>query len=345
MLRLSARAFSRPTAIVRPLARPLARPLIGHSVVGGGLWGTRPPIPVRHFWNSDKPVSGQKEIVPIEKVVIDVDSEAPQKGNLGTSSSVRAMDAINEDKGLSDFINRTYLFTGAGVTGTLALSQAMSMVQTPEAFLPMLGAGFVVSIGGILGISFSKYSIHQKQMVLREKADKWRTKMVDYWYSKNSPGRILSYGALVTGMSMSMSPMLSMINGISPTILPASVLMTMGVFGGSILYAKFRPKGALLAWEAPLMGGLVGLVGMGLVGLGSQWMFGPNVFSMALHSIDTYGGLLLFTAITAYDTHKAIDMYEKKDPDHLGCSVNLYLDFMNILIRIMEIMAKAQQKK
>ena len=91
------------------------------------------------------------------------------------------------------------------------------------------------------------------------------------------------------------------------------------------------------------MGGLVGLVGMGLVGLGSQLIFGPTMFSMALHSIDTYAGIVLFTAMSAYDTHKSIEMYENKDPDHLGCAINLYLDFINLLIRIMEVMAKIKK--
>jgi len=272
------------------------------------------------------PVS-EKEIAPVEK----------------ETQNITTLDAINQDKGLSDFIKRTYWFTGGGITATLALSQALSLVQTPDFFLPALGIGFLTSIGSIIGLSYTKYTIHQKQILVKDK--NLREKIIDYWYSRNTNARLASYAGLVTGMSLSFSPMVAIVNDIAPTILPASVLLTSCVFGGSLLYAKMRPKGALLAWEAPLMGGLLGLVGMGVVGLGSQLIFGPNLFSAALHSIDTYGGLILFTGMTAYDTHKAIDFYEKRDPDHLGMSVSFYLDFMNILIRIMEIMAKAQQKK
>lgn len=140
------------------------------------------------------------------------------------------------------------------------------------------------------------------------------------------------------------SPFVAQINAISPTIFSSATLMSGLVFGGSIIAAKYCQKGSLLVWQAPLMGGLVGLIGIGLVSIGTQLVIGPNIFSSALHSIDTYGGLVLFMGITAYDTHKAIDRYENKDPDHLGCSVELYLDFVNILIRIMEIMAKLQNK-
>jgi FtsH-binding integral membrane protein len=108
------------------------------------------------------------------------------------------------------------------------------------------------------------------------------------------------------------------------------------------MYAKYRPRGELLTYEAPLMGGLMGLVGLGVVNLGSVAIFGPNVVSTALHSVDTYGGILLFTGLTAYDTQKAISRYQNRDPDHLGCSVELYLDFMNLFVRIMEIIAKSK---
>lgn len=49
--------------------------------------------------------------------------------------------------------------------------------------------------------------------------------------------------------------------------------------------------------------------------------------------------------ITAYDTQHAIDAYNNKEPDHLGHATNFYLDFMNIFIRVLEALAKAQLDK
>jgi len=281
-------------------------------------------ISSRHFWSDRK-----SELAPVKVSYLD------------SKKDIKTIDAINADSGLSRFIRTTYKFTGAGIGGTLVMSQMLSMVHSPEMFLPMFGTGIVMSLGGIFGMSYSKYTIHNERVL-----DKNNSKKIsEHWYSKNSPGRLASYGALVAGMSMTLAPMVSIVNDISSTILPSSALITGFVFGGSILYAKLRPKGSLLAWEAPLMGGLMSLVGVSLVGLGSHLLFGPTMFSAALHSIDTYGGILLFTGMSAYDTHKSIEMYEKRNPDHLGCSVNLYLDFMNLLIRIMEVMAKAQKNK
>jgi len=252
--------------------------------------------------------------------------------NTHINKTTNTVDIIKSDQGLTEFIKKTYLYTGGSITGTLLVSQCLSTIPI-NSFWPIFGGGAILALGGVIGLSYSKYSVHTKRLPIGNK-------LTDYWYSKNTPSRLLSYGALIGGMSLTLTPFISMINDISPTILPTSCLLTSFIFGGSTLYAMFKPNGALLAWQAPLMGGLMGLVGVSMIGLLSHVFMGPTVFSSALHSIDTYGGLLLFTAMTAYDTHKAVNMYQAKDPDHLGCSVNLYLDFMNMLIRMMEILAK-----
>jgi len=59
--------------------------------------------------------------------------------------------------------------------------------------------------------------------------------------------------------------------------------------------------------------------------------------------VDIYGGILLFTGLTVYDSYQARLAYVRGEPDHLGVSVDIYLDLMNLLIRIMEAMAKAKK--
>ena len=86
------------------------------------------------------------------------------------------------------------------------------------------------------------------------------------------------------------------------------------------------------------MVGLYSLVGLGLTSIASLLIFGPNPFASLMMRVDTYGGLLLFVGLSIYDSHKAIKMYKENQPDHIICAVTLYLDFMNILIRVMEIM-------
>ena len=100
------------------------------------------------------------------------------------------------------------------------------------------------------------------------------------------------------------------------------------------------PKDKMLGYGKIFGGSLLGLIAMQLVGLGSAYFLGPNALSSLLFSIDNYAGILLFSGLIAYDTHVAIKEYEMGNADHLGISVQLLLDFWNLLIRVMQIMSR-----
>lgn len=123
----------------------------------------------------------------------------------------------------------------------------------------------------------------------------------------------------------------------------SAMAMTGFIFTGSSLFAMKSPVNSTISWGPALSGGLLGLIGCGVTGLISVMIFGPNSLFSALHTIDLYFGIPLFAGFIAYDTHMAIRMYKSGNPDHIGCSTQLYLDFINILIRIIEIMAKAKK--
>lgn len=69
----------------------------------------------------------------------------------------------------------------------------------------------------------------------------------------------------------------------------------------------------------------------------STLIFGPNLFHRFAQTVDLYAGIPLFAGLVACDTNKTIEKYNNKDPDHLGCSIELYLDAMNILLRLIEL--------
>lgn len=232
---------------------------------------------------------------------------------------------IQKDAGLSRFVSRVYATTGLGLGATLGGSCILA--ANPEFMMmsagPLVLGGFFTSIAGCLGLHFAKYEISEDQTE-----------------STNSPARIASYSAIVGGMTASTAPLWTIFHTIDPMIMPISLGLTATTMGAATFWAHRQPPGKLLSWEQPLMGGLFSLVGVGLVGLGSQLVFGPNALSLVLHNVDTYGGIVLFTAFTSYETHAAVKMYQDGDPDHLGCSINVYLDFMNLLIRFAEIVAR-----
>lgn len=257
-----------------------------------------------------------------------------------------AGEVINQNLGLREFISKTYRWTGGGIVGSLTLANLLA-VAVPEIStnlaLPMLGGGFVLAMGSCFVVDYGKYTVHSVKRMIRERSNSNPTE-VEFLYSINTSIRQAGFAGIITGVSMSIAPMVAQVNELSPDILPTATLLSTLVFGGSIIAAKMCKNGSALVWQAPLFGSLMGLIGLGCINIGSLLIFGPNVVSDALSNIDAYGGVVLFSGIIAYDTHKAIERYEKRDPDHLGCAIELYLDFMNLLVRIMKILADSKRK-
>jgi FtsH-binding integral membrane protein len=207
----------------------------------------------------------------------------------------------------------------------------------------LFGTGAILSLGGAIGIGFTKYSIHKdtikvSQIKHKLNQNKLESNQVKIFYSINSVPRTLSYVLLIIGNGIIMIPMFSLF---PDAILPAFIASS-SVFGGATWYAMTRKTSELEIWGSTLYGGLTGIVGISLLGLGSNLIFGHNWFSDLSHVVSLYGGIPLFTGLVAYDTYKSIDKYQSGDPDHLGCSTELYLDFINLFVRFVEIMAKIQ---
>lgn len=238
-------------------------------------------------------------------------------------------EVISNNLGLSKFIKKVYLTSGLGITGSLGTAWILS-VGVP-AFIDwhmphFLFGGLAIGITGCVGLGLCKYTISE-----------------DKTESINSNGRLASFGLIVGGTSLMITPICLVGQIVSPMILPIATLMSLVTMGGATAYAYYLPPDKLLKWEGPVYAGLLGICGVGLSTLGSLMIFGPNSFASLLHSVDVYGGILLFTCITAYETQLAVSMYQKGNPDHLGCATNVFLDFVNLLVRYIEILIKSRK--
>ena len=235
---------------------------------------------------------------------------------------------IDNDYGLRLFLNKTYKYTEASIVGSILSGVVLS--HNPELLeysLHMIGGGFVTGILSIFSFHFSKHEVKNKKV-----------NYITYYYSVNSFSRKLSYFSIIGSMSMVCAPVIAEAN--ITGILEPAILMTTLVFGGAIQYAKTRKEGELSSWGPALYGGLLGLIGCGFSSLGAQLIFGPNEFSTIMQSIDIYVGIPIFAGLVAYDTHEAIGMYQNGNPDHLNCSLALYLDFMNLIIKMIRLLER-----
>ena len=92
-------------------------------------------------------------------------------------------------------------------------------------------------------------------------------------------------------------------------------------------------------------------MGLGVVlcaSIGSAFLPPTTALGVGMYSVAIYGGLILFGAFLLYDTQKII--YNAKrhpspsDPgappfDPINASIGIYLDTMNIFIRIADLLA------
>jgi FtsH-binding integral membrane protein len=262
-------------------------------------------------------------------------------------------DLINSDIGLSKFVNRTYLWTGGSVIGTILLSTSLAQGIFPAHPTATVIGGVLLSFGGIFGIMKSAFTINREIIaynhvsspttsppVLGEK-ERVSHESTEALSSTNTPQRLAAYAAFVTGMSMTAAPVFFMYPG---AIMPA-LLSSSTVFGAAALYAYARPAGSLSTWGPTLTAGVGGLIGVTVVSWLSEMIFGPTGFAMALNNVQLYAGIPIFAGFIAYDTNQAIAMYNSKYPDHLGCSTQLYLDFMNIFLRFVQIIGEYQRNR
>ncbi|XP_078470847.1 growth hormone-inducible transmembrane protein [Lampetra fluviatilis] len=117
-----------------------------------------------------------------------------------------------------------------------------------------------------------------------------------------------------------------------------------GLVGALSAVAVCAPSDRFLYMGGPLAAGLGVVVA---ASLGSVFLPAGSAFGSALYSLSLYGGLLLFGALLLYDTQRVVRRAETYPPpggmrpayDPINGCLSIYMDIMNIFIRIATIMA------
>ena len=271
-------------------------------------------IPVYKFSDIQKKTSSTQSIKDVKK-------ETPLS------------ETISRDFGLGHFMTRIYKSTGGAIFSSLVTAQIIA--STPFAADPFLMAvGAVAAYGGVFGVNWIKPE---------EVQEKIEGKLLPV--AKQPLSRKLAFGLLTVGMGTTMAPLVAIVQAIDPMIFPMSIGISGLIFGGVTAYSYSKRLGTFSKWGPALYGSLLGLIGLNVAGLVSLAIWGPTPVTQAFFSIEPYISILLFSGFIAYDTHRAVEFYKAGKYDHFAHAVELYLDFINILIEVMKILAKAKQKK
>ncbi|KAK4879727.1 hypothetical protein RN001_007873 [Aquatica leii] len=217
-------------------------------------------------------------------------------------------------------IRTVYFYFGSSlvVTATSAMaafrSPAIMNIVTKNGFL-----GLAISIGAIMGTGILAQSIPYKEGL--------GTKQMAWLLHAGTLGAMLAPMCYMGG-----------------PILIRAAWYTAGVVGGLSTIAMCAPSEKFLTMGAPLG------MGLGVVfasSIGSMFLPPTSALGAGLYSISLYGGLLLFSAFMLYDTQRIITQAERypthgfavKPYDPINAAMSVYLDTINIFIRIATILA------
>lgn len=225
---------------------------------------------------------------------------------------------------VKDRIQSTYLHLGGGFA--ISAASAYLTLSSPTAMRLFGGTSILASLGLFAALIASSTVV---QSIAYEPG--FGTKQLAW----------IGHSALLGSI---LAP-LSFVGG--PIILRAAAY-TAGMVGGLSAIAICAPSEKFLAMSAPL-----GL-GLGVVfasSIGSMFLSPASKIGLGLYGISVYGGLALFSGMLLYDTQKTIKKaelhptYTRYPYDPINNSLHIYMDIINIFVRLVTHLAMGQRRK
>lgn len=230
-------------------------------------------------------------------------------------------DALNPFE--REYLHGAFKYTGAGLAITAVAARTMFRAGLPYRMMTaspwlVLGVGLAGSIGSMMGIF---YTDADRSPVLRHA----------FW---------LSFNAF---QAATLSPLFFY----SPALLGRAALYTAGVVGSLSYVGATAKNDKFLYMGGPLLAGVT------VVALSS---LAPMALPLGMRglaiteALSLYGGLAVFSGFVLYDTQKILHHARMAQAglvprDTMRESVSLQLDFINIFVRLVQILAMQQRRK
>ena len=144
---------------------------------------------------------------------------------------------------------------------------------------------------------------------------------------ENVPRRMSLLAAFGFIMGASIAPLVHLAIAIDPSIVLAALLCACSIFGCFSLAALVAKRRSFLFLGGLLSSALTMLLILNVVGI-----FIPALRLIWLH---IYGGLILFSGFVVYDTQVVIEKAAAGSTDFAGHALMLFLDFVNIFVKIL----------
>lgn len=314
------------TSTSSKLATRFARKTISNTNVAVRSYRSDAPTAWRSWNNVKKPTGISSENVG--RAIVGGASVAGVGAlcfyGLGLSNEVGAIDTASLwPEAMRRKVKSTYLYF-SGALGTTAIaayyvsrSSLMSRMANTRPLL-LFGGGLVAMIGTSMACHAIPYSpgINAKHLA---------------WIAHSGVvGTVIAPMMLMGG----------------PLVLRAATY-TAGTVLALSLTAACAPDGKFLAWGGPLS---LALGGICVASIGGMFVPASAAVAPMINSLVTYGGLVVFGGFMLYDTQKIIRKAEMSAYDNahrydpINASMGIYMDTINIFIRILMIMGGNRRK-
>jgi len=149
--------------------------------------------------------------------------------------------------------------------------------------------------------------------------------------------RIGVLGAFGFLQGLSLGPLMSHTLHVDPTIIVTAFLATTTIFACFTAAALMAKRRSYL-----YLGGILSSVLSALMLLSVVSMFTSNPW---LRSIQLYAGLVMFCGYILFDTQVIIEKVSGGDTDYVWHSVELFIDFVAVFVRIVHILLELSDNK
>jgi len=151
---------------------------------------------------------------------------------------------------------------------------------------------------------------------------------------ENTAKRLAIYGAFTAMQGLMLADFAAVITYIDRSIPLTALLGTTAVFACFAAFALLSRRRSMLYLGGVLSSGLTILVLLGFL---------RSFFSFGVSSLELYGGLALFVGYVVFDTQLVVEKADAGSTDFVWHATTLYLDFINIAIRIAIVLARNKE--
>lgn len=141
---------------------------------------------------------------------------------------------------------------------------------------------------------------------------------------------------LIEGMSI--SPVINMALNVDPKIIFVALIATSATFLSFSLCALLMERRSMLYFSGTILGCLVGHLIVQVINM----LFLRSYF---IYHAQLFLGLLLFSALIMFNTQNIIHRFEMGEEDVIRHALSLFLDFVNLFLRILIILIDKKKKK